>query len=183
MTNRAFTLIELLIVIGIIAVLSAIVIASVNSARDRARTTAIKSEVIQLHALAMQHYFEKGTFTTFATYGWVKGDGQDGTSATACTSKINANALNREKAIELCNSIASKLPTNLDTGSAANKIIMGCNSATYCDAIHQWSLMVKLQDNMYQTGANAGKYFCVGSSGQKSEGVYTLAAPGCVRNP
>lgn len=182
MKNRAFTLIELLIVIAIIGVLAAVVIASLNSARTRARTSAIKVEAKQLMDLAMEHYFERGSFSSFGSYGWTKGDTQDGTSATTCSTRIGVNALNRDKAIEVCNSMLSKLPTNLSTGSAANKMLIGCN-ASHCDPVHNWGIKVKLQDNEYQTGSNAGNYFCVGSSGAIYQGLYSIGASGCVRNP
>lgn len=54
---RAFTLIELLVVIAIIGLLSSVVIASVNSARKRARD-AKRREDLKTIQLALENYFD-----------------------------------------------------------------------------------------------------------------------------
>lgn len=57
-TNRGFTLIELLVVISIIALLSSIVLTSVNSARAKARD-ARKMADFHAISIALQLYFDK----------------------------------------------------------------------------------------------------------------------------
>lgn len=47
-TQKGFTLIELLVVISIIGLLSSIVLASLNSARDKAKVAKAKSEMLQI---------------------------------------------------------------------------------------------------------------------------------------
>ncbi len=44
-TNKGFTLIELLVVIAIIGVLSAVVLASLNTARDKGKDASIQSDI------------------------------------------------------------------------------------------------------------------------------------------
>jgi prepilin-type N-terminal cleavage/methylation domain-containing protein len=49
MTKRGFTLIELLVVIAIIGLLSSIVLASLQSGRNKAKVSVIRQEMAQMH--------------------------------------------------------------------------------------------------------------------------------------
>ncbi|MCA9363675.1 type II secretion system protein [Candidatus Kaiserbacteria bacterium] len=52
MTKRGFTLIELLVVIAIIGILASVVLASLNSARDKGEDAATKSNLNNIRAQA-----------------------------------------------------------------------------------------------------------------------------------
>jgi prepilin-type N-terminal cleavage/methylation domain-containing protein len=54
--TRGFTLIELLVVIAIIGILASVVLASLNSARDKGQTAAIKSSLNNMRAQAELYY-------------------------------------------------------------------------------------------------------------------------------
>jgi len=55
--NKGFTLIELLVVIAIIGILSSVVLASLNSAREKSRDAKRVSDIKQLQ-LALELYFD-----------------------------------------------------------------------------------------------------------------------------
>jgi prepilin-type N-terminal cleavage/methylation domain-containing protein len=55
-SNRGFTLIELLVVIAIIGILASVVLASLNSARDKGSDAAIKSNLNNARAQAELYY-------------------------------------------------------------------------------------------------------------------------------
>ncbi|NTV22448.1 MAG: prepilin-type N-terminal cleavage/methylation domain-containing protein [Candidatus Yonathbacteria bacterium] len=56
-SNRGFTLIELLVVIAIIGILSSVVLASLNSAREKSRDAKRVSDIKQLQ-LALELYYD-----------------------------------------------------------------------------------------------------------------------------
>ena len=67
MKNRGFTLIELLVVIAIIGVLSSVVLASLNTARVRARDAKVRTELRQINT-AINLYYQKYGYYPANTY-------------------------------------------------------------------------------------------------------------------
>lgn len=67
--KRGFTLIELLVVIAIIGILASVVLASLNSARDKGADAAVKSNVTNARAQAELFYNNQGgnTYTNVCT--------------------------------------------------------------------------------------------------------------------
>jgi type IV pilus assembly protein PilA len=60
--NKGFTLIELLVVIAIIGILSSVVLASLNSARNKGADAAIKSNLANTRAQAEINYDTNGHY-------------------------------------------------------------------------------------------------------------------------
>jgi prepilin-type N-terminal cleavage/methylation domain-containing protein len=68
--KRGFTLIELLVVIAIIGILASVVLASLNSARDKGANAAAKSSMNNARAQAELYYDDNArTYTTVCTAG------------------------------------------------------------------------------------------------------------------
>jgi prepilin-type N-terminal cleavage/methylation domain-containing protein len=53
MKQKGFTLIELLVVVAIIGILATVVLASLGSARDRARTAKAQSDIVQMRTIML----------------------------------------------------------------------------------------------------------------------------------
>lgn len=61
-TSKGFTLIELLVVIAIIGILSSVVLASLNTARAKARDVVRKSDLKQLQTALELYYNSNGSY-------------------------------------------------------------------------------------------------------------------------
>ncbi len=135
--SQGFTLIELLVVIAIIGVLSAVVLASLNTARSKGNDAAIQSNLSTVRVQAELYYGDNSN--SYGTLAWTTGTGcypatgshmfaNAGTSATIARAISSADSLN-------------------GTGS------VGCSStvSTYVVAA--------------QLTNNTGQYFCVDSTG------------------
>lgn len=68
MKNKAFTLIELLVVTAIIGILAGIILASLNSAREKGRVANLKSTLKNLQNQAQIYHLENGTFAGLCNY-------------------------------------------------------------------------------------------------------------------
>jgi len=95
--KRGFTLIELLVVIAIIGILSSVVLASLSSARQRARDSAVKAGVRQLASLMHIEYNDSNSFANLQ-YGWDY-------SAADCNNSFGGNHAVNARAI--CTSIVA----------------------------------------------------------------------------
>lgn len=140
--SAGFTLIELLVVIGIIGILSAVVLASLNTARFKGNDAAIQSDLSTIQTQAEIYYSgtgnnsygTAGTSCTTAGSLFVEGtiakaiagaDNANGTGAVVCNNSTTAYAVSallssdttRYWCIDSTGS-ASKSTTALGTGTA-----------------------------------------------------------------
>lgn len=96
--KRGFTLIELLVVIAIIGILSSVVLASLNSARQKGRDARRISDISQIR-LALELYYDSnstypvGTIygATLTSPGYISVVPQDPVSTVACTDGTQAS--------------------------------------------------------------------------------------------
>ncbi len=90
-TNQAFTLIELLVVIAIIGLLASIVLASINTARIKARDARRKSDLQQLvKALALYTQDRNGILPLSNECGGARTGALHGVNVTACPDNGNS---------------------------------------------------------------------------------------------
>ncbi len=104
--TRGFTLIELLVVIAIIGILASVVLASLNSARDKGTNASYKSTLNNMRAQAELYYDSNGTtrgYTGVCTA--VDTDNGTGYSATTMDDTI-ASALSNANSAS-CGSTAT----------------------------------------------------------------------------
>jgi len=67
--KRGFTLIELLVVIAIIGMLSSVILASLNSAREKSRHARRLSDLRQIQTALEMYYNDKGYYPTQGSQG------------------------------------------------------------------------------------------------------------------
>jgi prepilin-type N-terminal cleavage/methylation domain-containing protein len=139
--KKGFTLIELLVVIAIIGILSAIVLAMLNTARNKGKDASAKTSLNSIRTTAEVYYYGSGAsnyMTTPASSGVAS---QDSAAATAGTLNVCIDA----------SIIKLAAAAKVQTGNAVNCIV-GTNGTTYV----VWSRL---------NGQTAPANYCVDSSG------------------
>ena len=136
--NRGFTLIELLVVIAIIGILSSVVLASLNSAREKSRDAKRISDIKQLQ-LALELYFDSNsgypsalTTANLVTPGYIAALPVDPSSGSAYSyAALNAGCTSYHLGATLEDSGHTVLGSDIDAsaGTAGTSCPDSANSA------------------------------------------------------
>lgn len=130
--QKGFTLIELLVVIAIIGILSSVVLASLNSARGKARDAKRKQDMVQIRTALEGYFADNGSYPL---PGPRSGQWWGGVSAVSCDS-VNGTVSGASAYIQgLTPTYISTLP--VDPAPAAN-----CNGYLYHSDGTSYKLLV-----------------------------------------
>jgi prepilin-type N-terminal cleavage/methylation domain-containing protein len=150
-SSRGFTLIELLVVIAIIGILASVVLASLNSARNKGADAAIKANLANARAQA-ELFYDSGT-----TY--------EGVCAVGATTIGN-----------MILGAAQKLSSTAAVGADAQAFVYGAagtvaGNAVCHDTAAGWAAIVSLK-----SPATASSGYCVDSTGASKEATALAAS-------
>lgn len=147
-----FTLIELLVVIAIIGILSSVVLASLNSARDKGTDAAIKANLKTIQTQASVFYSDNNNYGPY--------------NQTWCSSGYAGTVFNETTIAKAVNQLGSL------AGGASNTRCHVCPTGSCTDATEQ-SYVIIIQ---LKTGGTAGDSIpdtlCVDSIGNSKSFTY-----------
>lgn len=152
MKTKAFTLIELLVVIAIIGILATVVIASLNSARNKGADAAVKANLNTVRAQAELYYDVIGKYSP-------------GTGAYTGNCITIGTVFKDDSNLTLTDPITSAIEAAYQAGGATGK------SCRLNDSRTQYAVFIQLK-----TSSN---YWCIDSTGAARE-VSALPASGVV---
>lgn len=148
--NSGFTLIELLVVIAIIGILASVVLASLNSARNKGADAAIKAGLSNARAQAELFYDGTLTYDNVCTTG---------------TNNIGSMILASAQRLSSTNTVGA------DSQAFAYNVGGGTGSAVCHDSATGWAAMISLKNP-----ATASSGWCVDSTGAAKEATALAAS-------
>ena len=133
---KGFTLIELLVVIAIIALLSSIVLASLSTARNKAKDAAIKEDLVGIRTSAALYFSENNNY---------------GVSYYAANPDTRGHSLLHEWFPELC-------PQPTEPGFSMFHSGGGNIAKSINEAIQHAGLFTRQENNLVVCGSNSSSY-------------------------
>ncbi|MBU1246686.1 type II secretion system GspH family protein [Patescibacteria group bacterium] len=127
--NRGFTLIELLVVIAIIGILSSVVLASLNSARGKARDSKRKQDMVQIRTALEMYYDDKGSYPLAYPNAW------GGVSTAPCGTNAGTSGANAYIA-GLTPTYISVLPVDPAAPGSCNGYLYNSDGTNYKFLVH-----------------------------------------------
>ncbi len=158
---KGFTLIELLVVIAIIGILSSVVLASLNTARNKGADAAVKSNLAGARAQA-ELFYDANTNAYVVTAG--------GTT-DVCSSTGTVGGVKGIYSAVLAAASATGLTAVNTTIGTAQSGTTGGTAATCHATATAWAASVPTK-----TGGSGNTYYCVDSTGATKSTDTVLAA-------
>ncbi len=155
---RGFTLIELLVVIAIIGILSAVVLAALNTARSKGNDAAVKSNLTTIETQSAIYYDSNSNAYSTASAA-TTAIGVSGAWATTNCTLAGTLFVDPNIAAAITSANAATSPTNstkcaIVSGSSGS--YGGLGSTVFASA---WGVYAPIQNP-------SGNYFCVDSTGK-----------------
>jgi len=178
-TTHGFTLIELLVVISIIGLLSSVVFASLNTAREKSRLSGIKQEMVELRNALELNYSAISGYNNLDSYQaglissvWINVEIDCDTAYGPASDNVLAGeTIGTAQILPICKKLVS-LANKTGNPNIGALVIKG-------DVPNKYSITVASHDNN-------DNYYCMGSSGVSFAAITPFsvgATLGCYANP